>query len=493
MTTSFARRGAVLASLAAVAASASAQTLTPAAPSALDRAVLELDAAPLGRVSIESFGRADDSIIFATPVDASGGSTSVPWWDNGACDEITAHLSQAGDTDNFCTADDCFLKPGFFAFVDEVRVIFAVDNRYNETMNKPSFKLTAYADCNGQPDTSSVAFTITDPDDISYGLIGAAPWPGFSLWAVSYSVGEFVGEGRAWLCPQGCGELADGFYYWVSANNGVIQGAMAHIKNNAEPWQDVLECDCPGICTDMCLTITGHVCCLLKNNMPYDPTGGATSLQLFGAQVDTARAADNFQVPPGDPIEVCAIEAWMATNCPLDKIFVEIYENDCDCPGDLVCVIDVTTDEDGDGKADYPIATPTGDSYLGCDIYHLFWPEISRVVLEPGRDYWISVVAQGTGSILDKAYWMYKTLSTANPCDNICITEGKVKDPFVAGLEMFTFVSVATSGEPRDFAFKLYSRDGVFRADDDQEPVANTTLSGSTPHAPRALGAQLTR
>jgi len=482
----FARRGALAASLAAVAASASAPTTDTVAT---DHAVAALGAVPLGRVSIEEFGRVDDTVIFATPVDASGGSTSVPWWDNGVCDDITAHLSQAGATDNFCTADDCFVKPGDYAFTDEVRVIFAVDARYNEVMNKPSFKLTAFADCDGQPDSGNILYSVTDPDDIFYGLIGPSPFQGFNLWAVSFSVERFAGAGRVWLCPQGCGELADGFYYWVSANNGLIQGAMAHIRNNSQPWQDVQECDCPGICTDMCLTITGHVCCLLKNNMPFSSAGGAKSLQLLGAQIDTARAVDNFQVPPGRLQEVCALEAWMATNCPLDKIFVEIYSNDCNMPDTKICVIDVTTDEDNDGKADYPIATDTGADYLGCNIYHLFWPEITRVALDPGQDYWISFVAQGTGSILDKAYWMYKQSSASG----ICITEGKVKDPFVLGLEEFTFVSVATSGPPQDFAFKVYSRESNRPREDDEQPISTTPLVGSTPQATRVLGAQLTR
>ncbi len=471
MRTTIARGGGLLASVATLAAGASAQTLS-AQTLEHQNAARALDAVPLQRIDIESFGRSGESVLFAEPADSSGGGTSVPWWDNGVCDNITAHLSQAGATDNFCTADDCFVKAGLYAFTDEVRVIFAVDERYDELMNKPSFKLTAYGDCNGQPDSSDIRYTVTDPEDITFARIGDSPWNGFDLWAVAFDVNVFsAGYDRVWLCPQGCGELADGFYYWVSAGEGTIQGAMAHIKNNNEPWQDVLECDCPGICTDMCLTITGHVCCLLKDNAPFDPTGGGKSLQLFGAQVDTARAVDNFQVPPGATLQMCAFEAWMATNCPLDKIFLEIYANDCNMPAEKICVIDVTTDEDGDGKADYPIVTDTGLDFNGCNIYRLWWPEISRVTLDPGRDYWISVVARGTGSILDKAFWMYKAADTCH----INITEGKVKDPFVDGLEEFTFVSVATSGSPRDFAFRLYAGPVVTRSSDDggaPSPVA---------------------
>ena len=37
------------------------------------------------------------------------------------------------------------------------------------------------------------------------------------------------------------------------------------IKNGAEPWQDVQECDCPGICTDMYFFLEGRLCCLAHN------------------------------------------------------------------------------------------------------------------------------------------------------------------------------------------------------------------------------------
>ncbi len=63
----------------------------------------------------------------------------------------------------------------------------------------------------------------------------------------------------------------------------------------------------------------------------------------------TARAADNFQITGDDPVELCRVEAWMATNCPLDKVFLEIYENDCDCPANKIYTIDLADDLDGDG------------------------------------------------------------------------------------------------------------------------------------------------
>jgi hypothetical protein len=177
---------------------------------------------------------------------------------------------------------------------------------------------------------------------------------------------------------------------------------------------------------------------------------------------------DNFQIPNDgsashDEVAICRVEAWFATNCPLDKVFLEIYENVCNMPGAKLCTIDL---------ADFPLYEPTGQSYNGVPIYHLIWPQIAGATIPSGHDYWLSVVARGTGSILDKAYWMYLTQGACN----INITEGKVKNPYVAGLEDFTFVSVATGGPPRDFAFQLYTNDLGSKASAPQSsPDPNTS------------------
>jgi len=226
-------------------------------------------------------------------------------------------------------------------------------------------------------------------------------------------------------------------------------------------------CDCPGICTDFCFTINGHLCCLAKNNVPYDPTGGAKSLQLKGATIDTARAVDNFQIGPYNDVNLCRIEAWVATNCPVDKFFFEIYANDCNMPGTKLYTYDV------EGS---PIAEAlTGVFYNGVQVYHLTWAEICPpIVLNPGRDYWLSIVGRGNGSILDKAYWMYLQQGSCN----INITEGKVKDPYVAGLEDFTFVSEATSGPPRDFAFMLWTHELNSKSDNGNDGGSTGPSSG---------------
>ena len=432
-----------------------------------------LNPVPLQRIDIESFGRVDDTVFFAEPVDASGGAGSARLcWDNGARDDITAHLSQRTSIGDFLAADDFFIKEGLFQFVDQVTFCFAVSDTIDGVMTKPVFELVIYDDCNGRPGTPT--HVIIDPDRIATVFGGPSVFAGFNLWFATFDVREFFeGYRRPWLSPRGIGDVQDGLYYWISANNGTIQGAQAQLKNGAEPWIDVQDCDCPGICTDLYFFFTCDRCCLMKNNMPFDPTSGSKSLQLKGATIDTARAVDNFQIPPDNFVDLCRVEAWMATNCPLDKVFLEVYENDCDCPGAKVCTIDIEG---------FPLAEDTGADFLNCNVYHLVWPQITGAELEPGRDYWLAVVARGTGSILDKAFWMHKATDDCH----INITEGKVKDPFIPGLEEFTFVSSATLGPPRDFGFKIFTSDLI----EERGSHGGTPSGGNEPVSTPLQGSQ---
>jgi hypothetical protein len=366
------------------------------------------------------------------------------FWDNGPLDNVTAHLSQRTPIGSFFAADDFFIKHDFWACIDTLTVCFAVSDTIDGVMTKPTFGLTVYNDCSGRPDT--VAYEESDPAKIHATLVGPSAFAGFNLWTVTIEIHQFVdGYQRPWISVFGVGDLQDAQYYWLSANNGLIQGAQAQLKNGAEPWMDVQTCDCPGICTDLYFQIAGHQCCLAKNNTPFDPNGGAKSLQLKGATIDTARAVDNFQIGPYEPQALCAVEAWVATNCPLEKFYLEIYENVCNMPGSKLFTIDEVDQPTWEQEA--------GLSYQGVPIYRLFW-KLDGPVLQPGQDYWLSVVGRGTGSILDKAYWMFLEPGACN----INITEGKVKDPYVPGMEDFTFVSACLVGPPRDFAFRLWTR-----------------------------------
>ena len=472
--------------IALVAAGAQAQIGADLMPNQQTLAPVEYLTPSIDRVGIDAFSRTDMPSV--QPVSAVPGAPC--FWDNGMPDNVTAHLAMknaAGEA--FLAADDFYVKPGDYYFIQSIVVCFAVPTYYDGLMNKPQFELAVHLDCSGRPDAIAGPLAIMVPFQAVN--LGPSTFAGFNTWQVRFGLPNgvplgLVSFGHYWLCPYGIGEFQNGFYYWLSGGNGNINGAQAQIKNGAEPWMDVQTCDCPGICTDLCFQLCGHVCCILKINQPADLTAGAKSLQLKGATIDTARAVDNFQIPPGPPRGLCALQASFATNCPTDKIFLELYENVCNMPGAKIATIDL------DG---YPIVSPTGVSYNGVPVWDLFWPDLSGIALPGGHDYWLSIVARGTGSILDKAYWMYLA---QGPC-NINITEGKVKDPYVAGLENFTFVSVATAGPPRDFNFVLFTNSGPLLAGtgegDTTSPPAPTggSLSGQTTIDRRTFAAPLPR
>jgi hypothetical protein len=415
------------------------------------------------RLNIEDFARVESQAI--PQVQSVADKMSVLCWNNGPYDQVTAHQAQQTNIGFFQAADDFIVKAGFYKYVDRVTVCFLISSNIDGIMFKPNMALNIYDDCSGRP--NNIVFSQADPLKIKSTLVGPSFVAGFNLWQIEFEVKQFLaGYGRWYVSPYGIANIQDGAYYWASANFGQIQGVQGQLKNGAEPWMDVQDCDCPGICTDFCYVIFGHLCCLAKNNVPHDPTGGGKSLQLKGATIDTARAVDNFQIGPYNRVEVCRVEAWFATNCPVDKIFFEIYANVCNMPGAKILTYDV--DEN------FPVATPTGQVFMGVPVYHVVWPEISGVTLDPGRDYWLSIVARGTGSILDKAFWLYLAQGTCN----INITQGKVKDPFVLGLEDFTFVSVATGGPPRDFAFKLYTNEIGAKTDSGSDDGGTSGATG---------------
>lgn len=436
------------------------------------------------RLNIEDFARAEAIPQVQAVTAPSPSACSVLCWNNGPIDNVTAHQAQLTEIGFFQAADDFIVKAGFYKYVDTVTVCFLISSNIDGNMFKPNMALNIYDDCSGRP--ANVVFSVTDPDKIAAQLVGPSFVAGYNLWNITFEVKQFLaGYGRWYIAPYGIADIQDGAYFWASANFGQIQGVQGQLKNGAEPWMDVQDCDCPGICTDFCFTINGHLCCLAKNNVPHDTLGGGKSLQLKGATIDTARAVDNFQIGPYNRVEVCRVEAWFATNCPLDKIFFEIYANDCNMPAGKLLTYDVE---------DFPIATDTGADFMGVNIYHLVWPEVCGVTLEPGRDYWLSIVARGTGSILDKGFWMYLAPGQCN----INITEGKVKDPFVAGLEDFTFVSEATMGPPRDFAFRLFTNEIGARGDSGADGDSTDSTSGgdlsTVPDArPNSFSAPLTR
>lgn len=370
------------------------------------------------------------------------------WWDNGVCDDVNALQSQEKDGKYQYVADDYVLKAGLYYYYDSISFDFYVNN----TQTSPTWKLDLYKDCDGKPSGAPVA-TYTTFDKKDQGVSGK--FSNYHKWTVTftninrYEAGhesDCTTAKRYWLQPRGVGT---GIYLWRTANSGVIQGAVAMYKDNyvggQADWTEVFNVCCQPVCTDFCFHIDGLVCCLLHDNSNYELTG-LGSLQSNILEYGT-RAADNFQVPPGGCcVDVCRIEAWVATNCDVKKIFGEIYNNDCNCP------------DDGAGQPFFtllkPIVTATGEVTVsdGIPVYHLLWQD-PGLCLDPGQNYWFSAVMRGSGQITEVGYFLFKNHNIT--CD-ILISEGKYKNCWIGPADFTKVSDPSVFGLVRDFAFRVY-------------------------------------
>lgn len=390
------------------------------------------------------------------------------WWDNGPCDDVNALQSQTqtvnGVTKWQCVADDYVLKAGLYYYYDSISFDFYVDKATSNSAGGPTWTLDLYKDCNGKPSGSPVA-TYTKFSKVNQGP--SAKFTNYNKWTVTftdinrYEAGhesDCTTAKRYWLSPKGVGT---GFYLWRTANNGTIQGAVSMYRNNftgstAKPdWTETFNVCCTPICTDFCFSIDGLVCCLLHDNSKYELTGLGSlvsNIIEFGT-----RAADNFQVPPGGCcVDICRIEAWVATNCDTKKIFGEIYDNDCNCPAtDAAQPIHTLVD---------PVVTATGEVTTdGIPVYYVLWND-PGICLDPGRNYWFSAVMVGSGQITDVGYFLFKDHNVNCP---ILISEGKYKNCWIGPFDWTKVSDASVFGLARDFAFRVYIKAPACQAGSD--------------------------
>ncbi len=377
------------------------------------------------------------------------------WWNNGTYDGVNALNSQEVYNNgnliySAVVADDFFLNFGKCYVIEAIEVeVAAFGIPLNGNQNAPTVNLRLFEDCNGKPAGPAAGFqefTLSQSTDLG----PVAGWPGFNRYRLRWEINLFeYGYRRLWIAPVGQGQ---GLYYWLTANSGTIQGAQGQYKapqNGFPNWidtdditQDCPTNDCWDHCTDFAFRVCGKCCWLLKDQSQYD-LAGLSSIAFANNVIFGTRAVDNFQVPPGEQLEICRIEAWMATNC--GEAFMEIYENFCDSPVDGQTFSPIVLD-----KPDRE-ALP-GVTYDGLQVYRYSFT-CPGVFLAGDRNYWLSLAALGVGSPHERAIWLFRQKGACH----ICITEGQWRS-FFLGFPEFTPVSnPALAGEPRDFAFRIYA------------------------------------
>lgn len=224
-----------------------------------------------------------------------------------------------------------------------------------------------------------------------------------------------------------------------------------------QPWHAADGC-CLG-CVNMAFRMTGESCKVLWDNGPVAQGANAGGIASGANGAATARAVDNFVVPPCEPVEICTIEAFVWTNCEPPTAFIEIYR---DAPCSLNYDFDPpvsqrigpeTTPIFRCERSDIWSVMRTDKSItIGGVVYHgyrLFFADIG-LTLQPGT-YWLSAGVNGTGSFAQSAFFAFNDPLCPNPGCGIKVGPGYSRRvtplPGTAWLE----------GQ-RDFAFTLSIR-----------------------------------
>lgn len=393
---------------------------------------------------------------------------SVVWWDNGERDNNLAVLSQSiGGEFPFeqFVADDFFLQKGCWYHFNKITVVFMVWD--DEPRN---YALEILTDCDGLPDASFLGpYTTFTETEIAQ---GTGNLTGFTFYQVEFEINEFVkGYERLWLKPYGVSD--DGQYFWVSANDLLVQGRQGHVQFDGGEWLPVdEECVfCDPVCTDFAFVIEGQVCKVLKDNENYITTGGNALVKapnLTGSNVPFAFAAvDDFQVPPGRDQQLCKLKVYVASNC-IELIRAALYENECDMPAGSPIEL----------AAPAEINLIEGASHKGLPVYEVVWVNNeNQPLLSAGRNYWLAISFPTNLIGTHRAFWLFKA---ENTCETININPAKFRGKDVPTFTAYEDISDVTElgGRATDHAFKLWTNDVPCEENGDS--------GGTTPESPIA-------
>ncbi|MDX9911816.1 MAG: hypothetical protein RBS39_08300 [Phycisphaerales bacterium] len=380
---------------------------------------------------------------------AASAACDASYWENGAFDGLNGQSSESGtglgaDAE---TADDFSICEGKAINLQTIRACLLTNTSDLHWPGRQA-RLTIYTDCDGCPG-EPIYTADTDDDNELGGGIGS-----FALVEYTFSDIDLwlCGPAVYWISVQGLGDHSGlDRAFWATAGFGEVQLHQGKFRTDkadiATPgWVDVGNTDgcesCIG-CTDFCFNIDAEVCDILWDNGEFAGFGGGPS--ALNTSIPMARSADNFHLKPCDDYDLCFISGCILTNCDPKRTLLEIYENDCDMPAALR------------GTWTDPVITsvevgPCADAQdLGDLVAYNVLFSLEDYRLEGGKNYWVALVARGTGSLREQGFFCY-----AFRCDTECqilITEGKVLSMGL-GYADWTPVSDVT-GYAYDFSFKV--------------------------------------
>ena len=347
-------------------------------------------------------------------------------------------------------ADDFYLDPGLVFHITSYRA-----QVFTNSLQRGA-RLSLFEDCNGQPATDP--FKSFDTESVA---TESPASDGFSLvtyvWNLCDEHLTLDGDKTYWLSVQGkvlCNETDRAYWAVVGATPrpsemiGSVPFKALGVGNDPcttttfEEWTTIADC-CIG-CANTAWLMTGEKCQLLLDNTPVDldatTRGGDPSGLNRGV---FSRAADNIAITPCRNETICFLEAYIWTNCNPVRGFLEIYDNSCVFP---VGPARFTAEPTEVIPLDESVVID-GVSYDGYKL--VFWNPPWH--LEGGRNYWISVGADGQGAFAARSFFAYRDQSlTCDPCGELHITPGAK----LANRQTSTTWTRAT----REYAFRVATK-----------------------------------
>jgi hypothetical protein len=350
-------------------------------------------------------------------------------WENGLAapgqTPPDGQLSQYGGNVAARVADDFYLLPGLLYRLTSFRGQI-LTNSIERTA-----RLSFFRDCDGRPaDEPFATFETSNVASESQGQNGKM----LVTYVFEFCDDKFVLEGDAtyWVSLQGkvnCNTTDQAF--WASSGAEADPAAMIAsvpykaaglgdhpcTTNTYDAWISIAEC-CIG-CANMAFTMTGSTCQIAWDNGQVDlgPTRGGDPSGINRGVF--SRAADSFVVKPCRTETICWIEAYIWTNCTPVFGFLELYENQCSLPtGNYTRRITPT-----DVIEINETAVIDGATYrlVKLEFWNIPW------TLEGGKNYWLSVGADGAGSFNARSFFAYSDPNAPCGCSNRQIVHGATK------------------------------------------------------------------
>ncbi|MEQ8771048.1 MAG: cohesin domain-containing protein [Phycisphaerales bacterium] len=384
----------------------------------------------------------DSEFVAGLVLIGPAGGTAI--WDNGPADGVTGFVSTINDHTQSVVADDCWLNEGMFYSLDTAYVRMAITAGF-----VPQTELWFFADCDGEPDGVAPMFVVPQA---SFEVVDASPPDpllGTVVYEICFELDRFIaGEDIRWVSAVHTGQ---GVGFWVSANDGTVQGKQAHANAagfDLPAWTPADQDICCGVCTDVFFRIEGKCCWRVLAQSNFDLDG--LSSPVLAQNAPWNRSFDDFQLAdPCKQVEewgICRIEAIFATNCDLSTIYGEIFDSACDTVENPLAArarLEPTSVE----LIGSPL--PSGSDTL--PIYRVIF-DCPPDLLPTGRNYWFSIYSEQGFVAGKRSVWLFQEQAA---CD-IRLNEALYHNPPIGFTEPTPVSDAGLAGAARGHAFSVW-------------------------------------